>query len=230
MKTIGLIGGISWVSTADYYSQLNQKVNARAGGLNFPQMLIYSFNYAEIKKNNDNNDWDATCDLLTTASQNLIRSGAEGIALCANTMHLIADRIQAAIDVPLINIADATAQQVEKNHIQKVGLLGTRFTMEQEFFKKKLSEKNIEVFIPEEEEKAFVHQTIFDELGKGIITVKTKSKYQEIIAGLQRKGAEGIILGCTEIPLLIKQEDVQPLVFDTTNIHTDAICRFIMED
>jgi aspartate racemase len=230
MKTVGLIGGISWVSTADYYSQLNQKVNARAGGLTFPQLLIYSFNYAQIKKNNDNNDWDATFDLLTTASQNLIRSGAEGIALCANTMHLIADRIQAAIDVPLINIADATAQQVEKNRIQKVGLLGTRFTMEQEFFKKKLIEKNIEVLIPEEEEKAFVHQTIFDELGKGIITVKTKSKYQEIIAGLQRKGAEGIILGCTEIPLLIKDEDVQPFVFDTTNIHTDAICRFILED
>ncbi len=227
MRKIGLIGGISWVSTSDYYTLINKGINEKLGGLNFSECLIYSFNYADIKKNNDTNDWDSTFNMLLKAAEVLKSGGAEAILLCANTMHLIADRLQQAIDIPLIHIAVETAIEIEKKQLKKVGLLGTKFTMELDFFKDKLAEKGIETIIPiSEEVKDFIHYTIFEELGRGIATEETKKRYLEIANELIKNGAEGIILGCTEIPLVIKEGDLDVPIFDTTLIHTQAAINF----
>ncbi|MBB4803251.1 aspartate racemase [Flavobacterium nitrogenifigens] len=227
MKKIGLIGGISWVSTSDYYTLINKGINDKLGGLNFSECLIYSFNYAEIKKNNDNNDWDSTFKMLLKAAEVLKSGGAEAIVLCANTMHLIADKLQNAIGLPLIHIAEETAVEIQKKQLKKVGLLGTKFTMELDFFKDKLTEKGIETIIPtSQEDKDFIHYTIFEELGRGIVTEETKKRYLEIANGLIQNGAEGIILGCTEIPLVIKEGDLSVPIFDTTLIHTQAAINF----
>ena len=227
MKKIGLIGGISWVSTSDYYTLINKGINEKLGGLNFSECLIYSFNYADIKKNNDANDWDSTFNMLLKAAEVLKSGGAEAILLCANTMHLIADRLQQAIDIPLLHIAVETAIEIEKKQLKKVGLLGTKFTMELDFFKDKLAEKGIETIIPVSEEvKDFIHYTIFEELGRGIVTEETKKRYLEIANELIKNGAEGIILGCTEIPLVIKEGDLNVPIFDTTLIHTQAAINF----
>ncbi|SFC81029.1 aspartate/glutamate racemase family protein [Flavobacterium phragmitis] len=227
MKKIGLIGGISWVSTSDYYTLINKGINEKLGGLNFSECLIYSFNYADIKKNNDANDWDSTFKMLFKGCEFLKSGGAEAIVLCANTMHLIADKLQKAIDLPVIHIAEETALAIEKKEIKKVGLLGTKFTMELDFFKNKLTQKGIETLIPEsEEDKDFVHWTIFEELGRGIVTEETKKRYLEIANKLIENGAEGIILGCTEIPLVIKEGDLTVPIFDTTLIHTKAAIDF----
>lgn len=227
MKIIGLIGGISWVSTADYYKLINQGINEKMGGLNFTECLIYSFNYADIKKNNDANDWDRTFEMLFKGCQFLKSGGAEAIVLCANTMHLIADRLEKAIDLPVIHIATETAIQIEKQELKKVALLGTKFTMELDFFKEKLSDKGIEAIIPENnDDRDFLHTAIFEELGKGIVTDETKKRILKISNELIEKGAEGIILGCTELPLVIFPEDVSVPIFDTTLIHSNAAIAF----
>ncbi|AWK05227.1 aspartate racemase [Flavobacterium crocinum] len=227
MRKIGLIGGISWVSTSDYYTLINKGINEKLGGLNFSECLIYSFNYADIKKNNDANDWDSTFEMLFKGCEFLKSGGAEAIILCANTMHLIADKLQKAIDIPIIHIAEVTATAIQKKEIKKVGLLGTKFTMELDFFTDKLSQKGIEALIPEsEEDKDFVHWTIFEELGRGIVTEETKKRCLEIANKLIKNGAEGIILGCTEIPLVIKKGDLSVPIFDTTLIHTQAAIEF----
>ena len=227
MRKIGLIGGISWVSTADYYKLINEGINEKMGGLNFSECLIYSFNYSDIKKNNETNNWDSTFEMLFKGCQFLKSGGAEAIVLCANTMHLIADRLEEAIDLPLIHIATATAVEIEKQEIKKVGLLGTKFTMELDFFTDKLKAKGIEAIIPEsQDDKDFIHTTIFEELGRGLVTVETKKRYLEIANQLIERGAEGIILGCTEIPLVIKPEDLSVPVFDTTLIHSKAAIEF----
>jgi len=227
MRKIGLIGGISWVSTSDYYTLINKGINEKLGGLNFSECLIYSFNYADIKKNNDANDWDSTFNMLLKAAEVLKSGGAQAILLCANTMHLIADRLQQAIDIPLLHIAVETAIEIEKKQLKKVGLLGTKFTMELDFFKDKLAEKGIETIIPVSEEvKDFIHYTIFEELGRGIVTEETKKRYLEIANELIKNGAQGIILGCTEIPLVIKEGDLNVPIFDTTLIHTQAAINF----
>jgi aspartate racemase len=227
MKIIGLIGGISWVSTADYYKLINEGINDKLGELNFSECLIYSFNYADIKKNNENNDWDSTFNMLLKGCQFLKSGGAEAIVLCANTMHFIADRLEAAIDLPIIHIAYVTALEIQKQKIKKVGLLGTKFTMELDFFKDKLLEKGIEAIIPKnDEDRDFIHTTIFEELGKGLVTAETKKRYLEIANQLIKEGAEGIILGCTEIPLVIKPEDLTVPVFDTALLHSKAAVEF----
>lgn len=229
MKKIGLIGGISWVSTIDYYKYINEGINKRLGDLNFAECIIYSFNYSDIKKNNDANEWDKTFELLSKASEHLKLSGAEAIVLCANTMHLIADKLQDSVKLPVIHIATATAQAIKIEQIKKVGLLGTKFTMERDFFTSKLKEQNIEVLIPNEEDKAFIHYTIFEELGRGLLLPDSKARYINIMNKLIEQGAEGIILGCTEIPLLIKPEDVSVPTFDTTKIHSQAAVDFMLE-
>jgi len=226
MKKLGLIGGISWVSTIDYYKAINEGINEKLGGLNFSTCIIYSFNYAEIKKNNDNNDWDSTFKMLSEASEHLKNSGAEAIILCANTMHMIADRIEAKVGLPLIHIATATAIEIKKSNLKKVALLGTKFTMERDFFTSKLNAQNIEAIIPDEEDREFIHYTIFEELGRGLIKAESKQRYISIINKLKEKGAEGVILGCTEIPLLIKKEDVSIPIFDTALIHSKAAVEF----
>ncbi|KAF2508516.1 amino acid racemase [Flavobacterium zhairuonense] len=227
MRKIGLIGGISWVSTGDYYKLINEGINEKLGGLNFSECLVYSFNYADIKRNNDNNDWDSTFEMLLKGCEFLKSGGAEAIILCANTMHLIADRLEEAIGLPLIHIATATAIEIQKQNIKKVALLGTKFTMELDFFKEKLKAKGVETIIAEnQEDKDFIHYTIFEELGRRLVTDETKKRYLEIANDLISKGAEGIILGCTEIPLVIKPEDVSVAVFDTALIHSKAAVDF----
>jgi aspartate racemase len=226
MKTLGLIGGMSWVSTIDYYKLINEGINERLGGLNFSQCIIYSFNYADIKRNNDANDWDANYKLVLTASEHLKNSGAAAIVLCANTMHLIAEKLEQSINLPVIHIATATATAVKNRNLKKVGLLGTKFTMELDFFKSKLTDKGIEAIIPGDEDRHFIHYNIFEELGRGLIKETSKQRYLSIIQQLIDRGAEGIILGCTEIPLLIQQSDVSVPVFDTTRLHAESAVNF----
>lgn len=229
MRKIGLIGGISWVSTADYYKYINEGINSRLGGLNFAECMIYSFNYADIKKNNDANDWDKTFKMISDASGHLKSAGAEAIVLCANTMHLIADKLEKQVKLPVIHIAVATAKEIKKKNLKKVALLGTKFTMEMNFFTDKLKDQDIEFIIPDEDDRAFIHYTIFEELGRGKIVPESRQRYFDIINKLQGQGAEGVILGCTEIPLLIKQEDVEIPVFDTTLIHASAAIDFMLK-
>ncbi|RUT67919.1 aspartate/glutamate racemase family protein [Flavobacterium cupreum] len=226
MQTIGLIGGISWVSTVDYYKLINQGINEKLGGLNYSQCLIYSFNYADIKKNNDINDWETTFKMVLKACNDLKFCGAKAIVLCANTMHFLADRLENEIGLPIIHIATATATEIEKKRLKKVGLLGTKFTMELDFFKSKLADKGIATIIPNDADREFVHNTIFEELGKGLVTAETKKRYLKIIEELVENGAEGIILGCTEIPLVIHQNDVKVPVFDTALLHSKAAIEF----
>jgi aspartate racemase len=226
MKLIGLLGGISWVSTADYYRLINQGINDELGELNFSECMIYSFNYEDIKKSTDTSDWEKIFEMLFDAAQKLKNSGVKALVLCANTMHHVADRLEKEIGLPIINIATETAKEINKNNLKKIGLLGTKFTMELDFFKSKLKEKDIETIIPNDQDREFIHQTIYTELGKGIINQNTKERYLEIIDKLIENGAEGIILGCTEIPLLINQNDVKVPIFDTALIHSKSIVEF----
>ena len=228
MKILGLIGGISWVSTIDYYKLINQGINEKLGGLNFAECLVYSFNYADIKRNNDADDWDKTLEMITTASLSLKAGGAEAIVLCANTMHLIADRLEQNVQLPVIHIATETAKAIENAGIKKIGLLGTKFTMERNFFRDKLTENGIEILIPDDAGREHIHYTIFEEFGRGIFSAETKSYYLDIINKLIQNGAEGIILGCTEIPMLIGNDDVEIPLFDTTAIHAKAAVEFAL--
>nr|WP_067059532.1 aspartate/glutamate racemase family protein [Mucilaginibacter sp. L294] len=228
MKTLGLIGGTSWVSTIDYYRFINQGINDKLGGVNAAQLLLHSFNYADIAKNHAANDWAKTTQMVVEAGIGLRNSGAEAIVLCANTLHLIADEAEAQIGLPVIHIATATAQVIKKHGLAKVALLGTKFTMENTFFTDKLTEAGIDSITPNDADRAFIHQTLMDELGKGIFLPETKIRYLQIIDSLVKQGAEGIILGCTEIPLLIKPEDTNVIQFDTTQIHSAAAVEFAL--
>src|SRR5688572_30263220 len=174
MKTLGLIGGISWISTIEYYRIINEQVNARLGGSEFATCVIYSFNYAEIQKLNNAEDWDGILERVSKACLHLRASGAEGIVLCANTMHMIADRLEPLIELPVVHIADATAREIKKKNLEVVGLLGTRFTMERDFIKKRLLEQGIEVLIPRADDREFIHSTIHSELGKGVFREETR--------------------------------------------------------
>jgi aspartate racemase len=230
MKVLGLIGGVSWVSTVEYYKLINQGINEQLGGLNSSECIIYSVNYADIKRNNDADDWDATFQLLLKGCLHLIAAGAKGIILCANTMHYIADRLEKEINVPVIHIGRVTANAIRQAGLRKVGLLGTKFTMELDFIKDKLIDQGLEVMIPDEEDRNFIHQTIFDELCKGMLVAETKKRYLAIIDKLVARGTEGVILGCTEIPLLVQQGDVTMPVFDTTLLHSQAAVAFSLAD
>ena len=226
MKVIGLIGGTTWHSTIDYYRTINQMTNEKLGDSNSAKILLYSVNFEEFKPPADITKWGAITDGLIKIAKNLENAGAACILLCANTPHLFADIVQEKINVPLIHIAEATALKIKALHIDKVALLGTKITMEQNFFRDKLSLQQIETIIPTEAEREFINTSVFDELGKGIFDAKTKQKYLEIINRLIEQGAKGIILGCTEIPLLIQPEDVTVPVFDTTKIHSEAAVEF----
>jgi aspartate racemase len=229
MKILGLIGGTSWVSTIDYYRLINQGINARLGDLNFAECIIYSFNYQDIKRNNDANDWDRTLAMMIAAGLNLKNSGANAIVLCANTMHKIADQLEQRIQLPVIHIATATAEVIQSKGLKKIGLLGTRFTMEQDFFRDKLTEKGIEVVIPNEKDRDFIHYTIFEELGRNVFKPETKKFYLDVMHKLGGQGAEGVIMGCTEIPLLISSGDIDMPLFDTAEIHSAAAVAFALE-
>jgi aspartate racemase len=228
MKTIGLVGGITWVSTIDYYRLLNQGVNAQLGDLNFCKCIVYSVNFQEIQTNNRTNNWEGTFEIMLNASQHLVNAGVEAIVLCANTMHHIADRLQSILSVPLIHIAEVTADAIVARGCKRVALLGTRYTMELDFFKDKLLARGITPMIPNDEDREFVHQSIYNELAYNIVKPETKARYQVIIEKMATEGAEGAILGCTEIPLLIQQGDVSIPTFDTTHIHAAAAVRFAL--
>jgi aspartate racemase len=228
MKTLGLIGGTSWVSTVDYYKLINQEVNVRLGGLNSARMLLYSVNFEEFRPPTDPEKWGEVSQRLADIARRLVNAGAECIVLCANALHMGADVVQQTVNVPLIHIAEATAKEINRHQLTRVGLLGTRITMEQSFFKDRLLQHQTEALIPEADEREFIHDSIFSELGKGIFTKETKRRYLNIISRLIDKGGQGIILGCTEIPLLIAQEDCPVPLFDTTTIHAKAAVEFAL--
>jgi aspartate racemase len=224
MKKIGLVGGISWTSTLDYYKYINEGVNAKLGGLNFAECIIYSLNFGDIYTQS----WDNSFDLLLNACDSLKKSGADGIALCANTAHLYADRLQQAINLPVIHIVTETAKTINKNEFKKIGLLGTKFTMEMDFYRNKLELFGLEVLTPEKiETREYIQYTLREELGVGYINPETKKRYKEIVKELVDRGAECIVLGCTEIPMLVNQDDFEIPVLDTTKIHSQAIVDFI---
>lgn len=229
MKTLGLVGGTSWVSTAEYYRLLNQKLNERLGGHQYARCIIHSLNFGEVIALQEAGDSDGVFKLLLDAAIGLERSGAQGILLCANTMHQHAAVIQARISIPLLHIASATAEAIAAKKLLTVALLGTRPTMEMDFFKEKLAEREIAAVIPNEEDRTFIHGSIFSELAKGIFTRETREHYQRIISSLAAQGVQGVILGCTEIPMLIKQEDIGIPAFDTTAIHVDAAVDFALD-
>jgi len=231
VKKIGIIGGISWTSTLDYYKYINEGINQKLGGLNSAELIIYSLNYHDYQKLDNDSNTDATLNLFLNAAKKLKEAGCEAIILAANTAHLVAEKLESALDLPLLHIADATAKEINKKGIHKIGLLGTLQTMELSFYKDKLKEKNIETLIPsKKEDRNFIHLSLTLELGKGIIKTETKQKYIDIINRLIEDGAEGIVLGCTEIPLLINQNDVSVPVFDTTKIHSQAAVEFVLNN
>ena len=225
---MGLIGGTSWVSTIDYYRTINQLTNQQLGGLNSAKILMYSVNYQQFKEIADAGEWGKEGDILSDIAKQLQQAGADCVLLCANTMHMVADKVQQNITIPLIHIAEVTAKEISNQGISKVGLLGTKFTMEQTFFKTRLTKYGIETLIPNEADRDFLHASIFNELGKGIFKSETKEKYLQIIEDLQKRGATGIIFGCTEIPLLIPASECNYPVFDTMLIHAKAAVDFAL--
>jgi len=214
----------------DYYRIINQQINERLGGLNAARLILYSLNYEEFKPPPDPRDWGPTSEGLAIVAKKLETAGAECVILCANTPHMASDFIQEHIGIPLIHIVEETAKEIAKQNITKIGLIGTRFTMEQQFFTDKLSRFGISTLIPEKEERNYIHNTIFNELGKGIFTEEIKNNYLQIMERLMQKGAQGIILGCTEIPMLLKTGDYTMKTFDTTLIHATAAVNFALED
>lgn len=223
MKTIGLIGGMSWESSLEYYRIINQRVRALCGGLHSAQSLMYSVDFAEIEALQHQAKWDEAALILADAAQRLERGGADMVVLCTNTMHKVADVITDAIQIPLLHIADPTAEAIRARGLSRVGLLGTRFTMEQEFYKGRLAKQHgLEVLIPERADRDSVHRIIYEELCLGVISSESKAEYLRIMQRLQDSGAEAIILGCTEIGLLVQDEDSHLPLFDTTKLHAYA--------
>jgi aspartate racemase len=223
MKTIGLIGGMSWESSAEYYRLINTLVKERLGGFHSASCVMLSVDFAEIEELQRENRWAESAQLLSAAAQNLERAGAEVVLLCTNTMHKIADDIQAGIHVPFLHIADATAEQIKAQGLSTVGLLGTRFTMEENFYVGRLSQRfGLRVLIPEAAEREMIHRVIYDELVLGEIKTESKAQYLAAIEHLIDRGAQGIILGCTEIGLLIQAGDCRAPIFDTTRLHAQA--------
>jgi aspartate racemase len=222
MKKLGLVGGISWVSTLDYYRYINEGINERLGGLNFAECIVYSLNFNDIQRFGWD-DWNKTLGTLARACGQLKAAGAEALVLCANTAHAVADELEGHVDLPILHIATATGIEIKNRGLSKVGLLGTKVTMELPFYRDKLRLNDIETIIPlEQETRDFIQWTLREELGRGITSEATKSEYLGIIDRLIARGAEGIVLGCTEIPLLLSQADIAVPVFDTTRIHANA--------
>jgi aspartate racemase len=226
LKTIGLIGGITWHSTLDYYRSLNELTNKILGGVHGAKVIVNSVDFAEIKVLTEKLDWDGLARIMCKAARDIEAAGADCIMIGANTMHNIADEVQAAVSIPVIHIADAAAEAIKKKGIKKVALLGTKYTMQLDFYKLKLAAAGIEVLIPGEQDIELINDSIYNEFGKGIFLPERKTQYLQIIRSLVEQGAAGIVLGCTEIPILIKQEDCRVPVFDTAFIHAEAAVKF----
>ena len=228
MKTIGMIGGTGWVSTLEYYRLLNEEINKRLGGLNAAKILLYSFNYADIDRLNKIEDHEGIYKLVLDASLKLKSGGVDGIIICANTLHQYAEKLEQKTGLPVIHIADATASELNKFNLSEIGLLGTRWTMEMDFYKKRLKAAGVNSIVPDKSDREFIHSAIMNELIKETFKLETKEKFISIIKELQQKGAEGIVLGCTEIPLLIKQQDVSLPLFNTLQIHAKVAVDFAL--
>ena len=229
MKTIGLIGGMSWESTVTYYQIINEIIKEELGGFHSAKILLYSVDFAEIEQFQVNGEWDKSAVVLSGVAQNLEKAGADFIVICTNTMHKVASDIQSKINIPIIHIAEATSEELLNQNIKKVALLGTKYTMTQTFFKMIVEASGIEVLIPDQQDIEFINNVIYDELCLGKIVVQSKQNILNIISKLGKNGAEGVILGCTEIGLLIQQEDVAIPVFDTTKIHATKAALLSLE-
>ncbi|RKH75894.1 aspartate/glutamate racemase family protein [Corallococcus sp. AB045] len=228
MKTIGLLGGMSWESSAEYYRLINEHVKRELGGHHSAKVVLYSVDFQEIEHAQSAGRWDDAARILCDAAQALERAGADALVLCTNTMHKLAPELTSAIRIPFLHIADATAQEVLRANVKTVGLLGTRYTMEQDFYKGRLAGSGLEVLVPTDAERQEVHDVIYQELCLGQVKAVSRERYQRIMEGLVRRGAQGIILGCTEITLLIKPGDASVPVFDTTAIHAMKAAGFCL--
>jgi aspartate racemase len=223
MQTIGLIGGMSWESSAEYYRIINQETNRRLGGVHSAQCLMWSFDFEEIKHLQHEGKWDRLADAMKEAALRLERGGADFIVVCTNTMHRLADAISSTVGIPLLHIADPTAEKIKASGFERVGLLGTAFTMEQDFYKGRLQQRHgLDVLVPDEDDRRIVHEIIYKELVLGQVRPESRQVYRDIIARLIERGAQCVILGCTEIMLLVKDEDSAVPLFDTTTIHAVA--------
>jgi len=230
MKTIGMVGGTGWLSTLEYYRIINQETNRRLGGLNSAKIFLSSFNYAEIDTLNKKDDHAGVYKLVLDAAQKLKKCSVDGIVLCANTLHQYVDDLENETHLIIVHIADATAKEIKRKGLSMIGLLGTRFTMEMDFYTKRLQDKGIESLVPPKSEKEFIHNAIMNELLKEEFRKETKEKFLNIINELAMKGAQGIVLGCTELPLLIKQKDTHLPVFNTLEIHAKAVVDFALDE
>lgn len=219
MKTIGLIGGMSWESSLEYYRIINEEVKNKLGGLHSAKCLLYSVDFEEVERYQAEGDWESAGKLLGTVAESLEKAGAEIIVICTNTMHKVIGSIEEKVSLPILHIADATANQIQKLEIRTVGLLGTKYTMEQDFYKSRIESNGIKVLIPNHEDREVINKVIYEELCLGNIQQSSRDYYKQVIKRLVADGAEGIILGCTEIGLLVKQEDSEVPLFDTTVIH-----------
>ena len=230
MKTIGIIGGITWLSTAEYYRLLNEMVNEKLGGVSSAKIILHSVNFHEIKTLTFAEDWQGIIEIIGGIAKKLEDAGADCILIGANTMHKIAAEVQSKVSIPVIHIAAATAKKVEEQGLSKVALLGTKYTMELGFYQRALEQHGISTIIPNETDRQYIHDAIYNEMGKNIFLPATKQQFLAIIDKLIKEGAEGVILGCTEIPLLLKQSDCSIPVFDTTLIHTNAAIDYALEE
>ncbi len=221
LKTIGLIGGMSWESTVTYYKIINETVKEKLGGLHSAKCILYSVDFQEIEECQANGNWEKSGEILGEAANNLEKAGADFIVICTNTMHKVVNQIKEKISIPILHIAEMTAEKILEKGLKNIALLGTKYTMEQDFYKSKLIEKGINVIIPDKNDIEIINKVIYDELCLGIINSNSKKKFLEIVDKLRNKGAEGIILGCTEIGLLIKNEDTDVPLFDTAIIHAE---------
>ena len=223
MKTIGLLGGMSWESTLPYYRHINEAVRERLGGLHSARLVLYSLDFHEIEALQRQGDWAAAGTLLADAARHLESAGADFLLLCTNTMHKVADAIEAASALPLLHIADPTAAAIQAAGLQRVGLLGTRFTMEQPFYRQRLEDRHgIQVLVPDEPDRAEVHRVIYEELCRGVVSEASRQAYRKVISRLVARGAQAVILGCTEIGLLVRADDAEVPLFDTCVLHAQA--------
>ncbi|MGP4844828.1 aspartate/glutamate racemase family protein [Marinobacter sp. 1Y8] len=229
MKTIGLLGGMSWESTVSYYRALNEGVKAAKGGLHSAKIILNSLDFAEIETLQQQGDWSALADIMVEAGLSVERAGAEGLLICTNTMHKVAPQVQAALSIPLLHIADATGDVLKSAGVRQIGLLGTRYTMEQPFYRDRIEQQfGIEVLVPDLAERDAIHHIIFEELCQGVISDASRSVFLDAISAVARRGAQGVILGCTEIALLVKPSDTDVPLFDTTQIHVDQAVRWAL--
>lgn len=229
MKTLGLIGGMSWESTTDYYRVINEEVKAQLGGLHSAKLCLFSVDFAEIEVLQHEGQWAEAAVILANAARSLEAAGADVVMICTNTMHKVAPEVSAAVNIPLLHIADATGQVLKAEGITRVGLLGTRFTMSERFYRERLEQQfNIDVLVPDEDDQALVHRIIYDELCLGIVNEQSRHAYIEVMERLTAQGAQAVILGCTEIAMLVKPEHTDIRLFDTTRIHAEAAVTFAL--